>query len=349
MKVGIIGTGGMANMHANQYRKIDGVEVTAACDIDPQRVKAYAEKHQIDKTFTDVDDFLANADCEGISIVTPDSTHAELSIKALQAGKHVLCEKPLATNEAEAEQMAAVAQNTGLINMVNFSYRSSSAWQRAKEMVTGGELGRIYHFQAHYLQSWLTTTDWGDWKTSPGWLWRLSTGHGSHGALGDIGVHILDFATAPIGRTRNLFCQLKAFDKVPGNKVGDYTLDANDSAMVTLECENGAMGIVAITRLATGHQNSLLLAIHGDKGALRIDLDKSYQMLDICRIGPEGKAQPWESIYCGHTPTNYERFVNSVRTGVQDQPDFVRGAEIQRMLDCCNRSARENRMIPLTS
>jgi len=349
MKVGIIGTGGMANMHAQSYKKIEGVELTAACDIDPERVSAFADKHRIPASHTDLTEFLERADCEAVSIVTPDSTHARLSIQALKAGKHVLCEKPLATTAGDAGEMAAVAKSTGLINMVNFSYRSSSAWQRARQMVQDGELGRIYHFQAHYLQSWLTSTDWGEWKSTPAWLWRLSTAHGSHGALGDIGVHILDFATGPIGPAKQLYCNLKTFDKAPGGKIGEYTLDANDSAMVTLECENGALGTVSITRLATGHLNSLVLSIHGEKGALRIDLDKSYEMLEVCKTQPDGKAQPWESLYCGKTPTNYERFVTSIRTGIQDQPDFDRGAEVQRILDSCNRSAKENRMLPVSS
>jgi predicted dehydrogenase len=347
LNVAIVGTGGMANMHAQNFQKIEGVTVTCACDIDEKRVGEFAAKHGIGSTYTDYGKMLAEGDFSAISVVTPDSTHARLSLQAVAAGKHVLCEKPLATNADDADQMAEAALKAGVINMVNFSYRNSSAWQRARQMVMDGDLGTVYHFQAHYLQSWLTSTDWGDWKTSPGWLWRLSKAHGSHGALGDVGVHILDFATGPVGHAENVFCLLKTFDKAPDGRIGDYQLDANDSALVTLECANGAVGTLAITRLATGHQNSLALSIHGDRAALRLDLDKSYQMLEICRLAPDGTTQPWESVYCGKTPNIYQRFVDSIRSGKQDQPDFARGAEVQHLLDACHRSAESRSMIPL--
>lgn len=347
LNVAIIGTGGMANFHAQRYTKLDGVTITCACDIDEQRVSEFARKHDIPETFTDVSKMLAEADFQAVSIVTPDATHAKLSLQAIEAGKHVLCEKPLATNAADADEMAKAAREAGVINMVNFSYRNSSAWQRALQMVQGGDLGKVYHFQAHYLQSWLTSTDWGDWKTSPNWLWRLSRNHGSHGALGDIGVHILDFATGPVGHAQNLFCLLKTFDKAPEGRIGDYQLDANDSALITLECENGAVGTLAITRFATGHRNSLALSIHGDRAALRLDLDKSYEMMEICRLAPDGTTQPWESIFCGKTPDNFQRFIQSIQSGVQDQPDFARGAEVQHLLDACNVSAANRSFMPL--
>ena len=335
----------MANVHATQLGAIEDVEVTCACDIDSDRVRTFAEKHSIPHTYTDYDEMLKSGDFEAISVVTPDSTHAVLTLNAIEAGKHVLCEKPLATNADDAVTMAEAAQKAGVINMVNFSYRNSSAWQRACEMIDSGDLGRIYHFQAHYLQSWLSSADWGDWKTNPHWLWRLSKGHGSHGALGDIGVHILDFATAPIGHLKSVFCLLKTFDKAPEHRIGDYLLDANDSAMVTLECENGAIGNLAITRWATGHKNSLSLSIHGDRAALRLDLDKSYEMLELCRLAPDGTTQPWESIYCGKTPSIYQRFVQSIQSGVQEQPDFARGAEVQKALDLCQASCESKKML----
>ena len=269
LKYAIVGTGGMANVHAEKINSINGVSLTCACDIDSSRVEAFAAKHGIKHAYTDYDKMLKEGDFTAISVVTPDSTHASLSLQAIAAGKHVLCEKPLATNAEDAARMAGAASDAGVINMVNFSYRNSSAWQRAKEMVQNGDLGRIYHFQAHYLQSWLTSTDWGDWKVSPHWLWRLSKGHGSH-------------ATGPVGHAEKVFCLLKTFEKAPENRVGDYLLDANDSALITLECGSGAIGNLAITRWATGHQNSLALSIHGDRAALRLDLDKSYEMMEIC-------------------------------------------------------------------
>jgi predicted dehydrogenase len=113
----------------------------------------------------------------------------------LRQGKHVLCEKPLATRYPDALAMAEAAAEAGVVNMVNLSYRNVPALQAAARMVAEGAIGPVRHFEASYLQSWLTQPAWGDWKTESQWLWRLSTAHGSKGVLGDVGIHILDYAT----------------------------------------------------------------------------------------------------------------------------------------------------------
>ncbi|WP_309397707.1 Gfo/Idh/MocA family protein [Cerasicoccus maritimus] len=347
IKVAVIGTGGMAKNHALKLSQKDKSKVVACCDISAERVAEFAKTYNIPETYTDLSEMLEKCDFDAISIVTPDAFHAPIALQALAAGKHVLSEKPLATSVEDAEKMVAAAKKAGVINMVNFSYRDSSAIQRAAKMVQGGELGRIFHVEAHYLQSWLTAKDWGDWATSPGWLWRCSTEHGSNGVLGDVGVHILDFATFPVGDAASLQARLHTFDKAPGNQIGEYKLDANDSALMIVEFASGAMGTVTTTRMATGHMNSLALSIHGEKGALRIDLDKSYHMIETSRIGADGKTEPWESHYCPPTPNIYERFIESIASGVQDQPDFARGLAVQKMLDAATESNQSKQPVQL--
>jgi predicted dehydrogenase len=231
-----------------------------------------------------------------------------------------------------------------VINMVNFSYRNSSAIHRARQMVARGDIGRVLHVEASYLQSWLSSTVWGDWRTSPGWLWRLSSAHGSKGVLGDIGVHILDFATYPVGPIKELTCRLKTFPKAKGNRVGEYKLDANDSAMIQVEFKGGALGSVTTTRWATGHVNSLDLAMYGDKGAIKIDLDASYNELRVCR-GKDTATGTWKTINVPATPDMYKRFITSIRTGKNDDSDFARGAAIQKALDACYVSDKERRPV----
>lgn len=347
IRYAILGTGSMANTHATKIKEIEGVELVACCDIAPERCREFAQTHGFTETYQDFSLMLEKCDFDAISIVTPDASHAALSIQALAAGKHVLCEKPLAESVADAEAMTEAARQAGVINMVNLSYRDSSALQRAAEMVRAGKLGRIFHVEAHYLQSWLTAKNWGDWKTNPRWLWRLSTAHGSNGVLGDVGVHILDFASFPVGEVARLHCRLKTFDKAPGDRIGDYVLDANDSAAMTLEFSSGALATVTTTRLATGHNNSLALSIHGEKGAVRIDLDRSYSLIDTCRLDPEGMNEPWETHYCPPTPNVYQRFITSIQTGVQDQPDFARGLAVQKLLAAAVESDREDRTVSL--
>ena len=344
IRIAIVGTGGMANAHAQAYAKIKGCKLVAGCDVIPERAKAFAERHGIPNAYGDVDEMLADVEFDALSNVTSDAAHAPVSLKAIAAGKHVLCEKPLATNYPDARKMASAAKRKGVINMVNFSYRNSAAIHRAHRLIRQGAIGRVIHVEASYLQSWLTSTHWGNWREGPAWLWRLSTAHGSKGVLGDIGVHIIDFASYAAGDIKSVNCRLKTFPKAKGGRVGKYKLDANDSAVMTVELANGAVGAIHTTRWATGHKNSLLLRVYGDKGGIVVDLDKSYTELRICR----GKAMheaAWSTIKCRPTPSIYRRFIKSVRRGVNDQPDFARGAAIQKVLDACFQSDAEGRAV----
>lgn len=335
IRIGIVGTGGMAGGHADWFQnKIRGCTVVACCDVMPERVKAFAERFKIPAYYTDLGEMLAKEQLDAITNVTPDRFHAPLSLEAIAKGLHILCEKPLATCYADAKKMAAAAKKKGVINMVNLSYRNSSAIHRAADLVRAGHLGRVLHFEASYLQSWLVSTAWGDWRVGDNWGWRLSTKHGSMGVLGDIGVHIVDFATYPAGEVRNVHCRLKTFDKAPGGRIGKYVLDANDSAVITVELTNGALGVIHTSRWATGHANSLCLEIHGDKGALRVNLDESYEQIKVC-LGKDVNPCRWKTVKVPKTPSIYQRFIRSIQTGKNDQPDFARGAEIQKILDAC--------------
>lgn len=345
VRLAIIGTGGMANWHAQRFLSIPGVRLTAVCDIDEVRARAFAGRHAPEAmVFTDAASLLRRSGVDAVSIVAPDALHAPLALQALAAGKHVLCEKPLATNHKDAKRMVAAAKRAGVINMVNFSYRNAPAIQKAAQLVKSGKLGDIVHLEASYRQSWLVSKSWGDWKTSPGWLWRLSTAHGSHGVLGDIGVHILDFASFPAGPIKSVQARLKTFSSLKGQRLGSYTLDANDSALIQVEFASGALGVIHTTRWATGHDNSLALAIHGTKGALRIDLDRSQDTLEVC-LGPDIHKAKWRTVKAAPAPDIYHRFIKAIRTGDPGEPDFARGAEIQKALDACIESDRTGRAV----
>ncbi len=334
----------MGNAQAREFAKIPGCRVVAVCDVDRSKAEALAREHMIDHVFDDVDGLIGEAPVDAITNVTPDNLHKEVALKAIAADKHVLSEKPLATNHEDAEEMAAAASAAGIINMVNFSYRGSAAIQNARRLVEKGAIGNVRHVDATYFQSWLAANMWGDWRTSPGWLWRLSTDHGSQGALGDIGVHILDFAGYPVGPYASVQCKLKAFPKAPGDRIGEFQLDANDSALIIAEFKNGAMGTIQATRWATGYQNRLALQIFGDEGAIRLNLDSSWNTLEITH-GEDIHTTTWETVEFEPTPNNYRRFIASIQTGVNDQPDFQRGAEIQKVLDACFESDRTGLMV----
>ena len=344
VRLAVIGTGGMANIHADNFRKNPGCRIVAACDVDAARVKAFAEKHKIPQTFTSAEDLLAGAEFDAVTIVTPDAFHAPVALLCLKAGKHVLCEKPLALNHADAKKMAVAAKRAGVVNMVNFSYRNWPCIQAAAAAIRRGEIGEVRHVEASYLQAWLPSKIWGDWQKTSAWLWRLSTGHGSMGALGDVGVHIVDFATFPCGPVKEVYCRMRAFHKAPGDRIGDYKLDANDSAVLNVEFANGALGTIHTSRWVGGHTNRLALKIAGSKGTVSIDSDLSTTSYKICNGKGLDKCE-WLEVACKPVPTNYQRFISAIRSGKPGEADFARGAEVQKVLDSCFESEKSKRPV----
>ena len=158
MRLLILGTGGMANHHAEHFAKIDGVEVVGGVDVSKERADAFCDKHNIKNRFTSLDDAIAWGQFDAATNVTPDKIHHPTTMALLRAGKHVMCEKPLAENHAKALEMTEAAEKAGVINMVNLTYRNVAPLQKAGAMVLAGELGTIRHVEASYLQSWLVAT-----------------------------------------------------------------------------------------------------------------------------------------------------------------------------------------------
>ncbi len=331
----VLGTGGMAKAHATAFALDPRVELVGACDVVPGRAAEFAKAYGMAKSFEDLDAAIAWGGFDAATNVTPDAIHHPTTMKLLKAGKHVLCEKPLAENFALADEMARAAQKAGVINMVNLTYRNVAALHVARRLVTEGTLGRIRHVEASYRQSWLVGNHWGDWKTLPMWLWRLSQKHGSKGVLGDVGIHILDFAS--FGCSSELVAvqpRLKTFHKADGDKIGEYPLDANDSAVMTVEFANGALGIIQASRFMTGHDNELHLRIHGDKGAVEVKHFEGWTELRAC-TGEDVNTMAWRAIKAEPVETNYRRFINAIAAGKNLEPDFRHAAGLQRVLDLC--------------
>ncbi len=333
VRILILGTGGMAGSHAEAFAEIDGAEVVAGVDMRAENLAAFQEKFGVAHGFTTLEDALAWGEFDAACNVTPDAVHHRTTLPLLAAGKHVLCEKPLAANQADADEMAQAAAEAGVVHMVNLTYRNVAALIKAQELIAAGDIGDVRHFEASYLQSWLTQPAWGEWSTEDQWLWRLSTAHGSMGVLGDVGVHILDFATFAAGLdATDVSCRLATFDKAPGGRIGEYTLDANDSFTMTLGLAGGATGVVHASRFATGHLNDLNLRIYGTKGGIEVTSRMHSSHLRVC-LSPSLETAEWRDIDAPLVPTNYARFVDAVARGRQVHPDFHRGAALQRVLD----------------
>lgn len=331
MRLLILGTGNMAEQHAEHFSNIPGVSIVAAVEPDTVRLAGFCSAFGIAHRFDSLQQALDWGMFDAAANVTPDAVHYPTTMKLIEARKHVFCEKPLATVYQLAREMTEAAEARRIINMVNLTYRASPALHKAREMVKSGALGTIRHFEASYLQSWLTGKHWGDWRTENRWLWRLSGAHGSKGVVGDIGIHLIDFATyAAASDVANMAPRTKTFHKSPGDRIGDYVLDANDSFVMTAELENGALGTFQATRFATGNANELRVTLYGDMSALKIHTDGKKSVLRVCY---DIDQQIWQEVDCPHVPFTYERFAEAVRTGVNGDPDFRRAADIQRVLD----------------
>jgi predicted dehydrogenase len=341
VRILIIGTGGMANNHATEFNKIEGVKVVAGVDTRPEQLQAFCSRHDIADGFATLGEAIAWGQFDAVTNVTPDAAHYPTTMPVLKAGKHILCEKPLATNEAHAEEMAAAAKAAGVVNMVNLSYRNVAALQQAAKMVRDGAIGEVRHFEASYLQSWLTQPAWGAWDKESQWLWRLSTQHGSKGVLGDVGIHILDYATFIAGQdVAEISCRLATFHKAPGDQIGEYPLDANDSATMQVVLGNGALGTVAATRFASGHLNDLRLRIYGTKGGLEVGWENNVSRLRAC-LEPDLQSAVWQEVEAPVLANIYQRFIAAIRGEGEADPDFARGALLQKMLDRAEQSSAQ--------
>jgi predicted dehydrogenase len=339
VRMAILGTGSMARQHAERFSSIDGVTVVAGIDVDAARAEAFSQRHGIARAFGSLTEALQWGEFDAVANVTPDNAHHPTTLQIVTSGRHVFCEKPLALNYTQAMEMTKSIGDARLVGMVNLTYRNVPALQMARDLVSAGEIGEVRHVEASYLQSWLTSKYWGDWRNESRWLWRLSKSHGSNGVLGDIGIHILDFASYCAGtEIESVTCRLKAFPKAPGNQIDEYPLDANDSFVMAVEFANGALGTIHASRWATGFRDDLRLRIFGSRGGL----DVSYggrdanglriPQLNVC-LGEDIETQTWRHYPLVPVETNYERFIRAVRHGETLEPSFAHAANLQRILD----------------
>jgi predicted dehydrogenase len=348
MRLLILGTGGMAASHARNFSAIRGVTIVGGVDVVPDRLAAFCAEHGIERQFSSLEEALAWGQFDAVANVTPDRIHHPTTMLAIQAGKHVFCEKPLATSAPLAAEMADAMEQSGRVGMVNLTYRNSPALQEGRKRVLAGEIGTGRHLEASHLQSWLVGKAWGDWKTESKWLWRLSKKHGSNGALGDIGIHIVDFASYGSGLdVAHVFGRLKTFDKAPpDNRIGEYDLDANDSFAMSVDFTSGAIGTIQASRTAAGQLDQLRLRVYGERGALEMVYDTGKSTLRAC-LGPDLDTATWRDLPLEPVETNYQRFVAAVRAGHTQEPSFRRAANIQKVLDAALASDLSHRDEPV--
>ena len=305
---------------------------------------------------------IADPEIDIVDIVTPNDTHHEIALAAARAGKAILCEKPLALNTAEAEEMLAAARKARVVHMVCHNYRRIPAIALAKQMIERGELGdRIYHFRARYAQGSLTD------PTRP-LVWRLQAKRAGSGAHGDINAHIIDLGRYLVGEFREVCGTMETFIKqrpltAGAKKMGKVTVD--DAVTMIGRFRNGALANLEATRFAHGRKNSITLEINGSAGSLAFDFEEMNRLRFYDGREPHDrrgfrdilvteKAHPFIENWWppGHL-IGYEHtfvhtiadFVRAVVAGKSVQPTFEDGVRNQRVLDAVTKSARTKQWV----
>jgi len=280
IRVGMVGYKFMGKVHSHAYRDVGmffdmdaGYEMKAICGRDEQGVRDAASRFGWESWETDWRRLVARDDIDMVDINTPNDSHKEIALAAIANGKHVLCEKPLALNLADAREMLEAAEKAGVKHGVFFNYRFLPAVQLAKKIIDEGRIGEIHHYRAAYLQDWLIDPN------AP-MAWRLRKETSGSGAHGDINAHCIDLARFLIGEFDRVVGHSRTFVKErpwpDGSGKGEVTVD--DATGFLADFKNGAMGVFIGTRFAAGRKNANTFEIHGSRGSIRWDLERLNEL-----------------------------------------------------------------------
>ena len=276
--VGMLGYAFMGKAHTNALKKIPHMmypppaipDLAAICGRDGNAVAEAARRYGYARSYTDWRDMLEDETVELFDNGGPNDTHAEPCIAAAEAGKHVLCEKPLGRTAEESKAMLDAVEKAGVKHMVAFNYRFVPAIRQARELIDSGALGRIYHYRAVYLQEWIMP-HYGTPK-----IWRLDKDQAGSGALGDLGAHIIDLAHYLVGGIGSVGALATTFIQERQLPDGSAAVPVNvdDAFVATVEFSNGALGTLEATRFAAGRKNHQVIEINGEKGSIRFNLKR---------------------------------------------------------------------------
>jgi len=379
----MIGYRFMGKAHSNAWRQAPHffplkaeLKMSTICGRDSKAVEAARAQLGWERAATDWREVVNSPDIDLVDINTPNDSHAEIAIAAAKAGKHILCEKPLAMNVAECQEMLDAAKKAKVVHMICHNYRRIPAIAHAKKMIEQGAIGNIFHYRARYAQDWIVDPDFP-------LVWRLQKGVSGSGAHGDINAHIIDLARYLVGEFKEVCGLMNTFIKerplqdqggggdglgaTAGKVMGKVTVD--DAALFIGRFKNGAIANLEATRFALGRKNHITLEINGSKGSLYFDLEdlnrlKCYDntapadrqgFSDILVTQPGGVhpyvGQWWPP---GHI-IGYEHtfvhaiadFVNAVVDGKSVQPTFEDGMRNQRVLEAVEESAKTRQWVKI--
>lgn len=346
-RVGIIGTGNISNAHMEGYNTLlDSVELAACCDLDREKAEAFAKRYGFAKVYTDYNEMLANEKLDAVSVCTWNAEHKNAAIAALKAGANVLCEKPMAMNRFEAEEMKKAADDSGRVLMIGFVRRFGKDAELMKTFIDGGTMGDLYYAKANYLRR----------NGCPGG-WFGDKAYSGGGPLIDLGVHVMDFVRYLAGRPKpvsafgvtydNLGCDRASSEKgwVSSSKGRDFKYDVEDFASALIRFDSG---------LTLQIEASFNLNIKNDTGTIELFGTKSVAKLDpevelftdmnggFVNVKPCGSVGG-RNIFVAEI----QHFIDCVRNGTPCISPAEDGVELMKMIDAIYESARTGRTVEI--
>jgi predicted dehydrogenase len=369
LNVAMIGYDFMGRAHSNAWRQVHHyfrdlpVEpvMKVVCGRTESKVKAAKEALGWAEHATRWEDVIARPDIDIVDICTPGDSHTSIGIAAAQAGKAILCEKPLANTLAEARAMYDAVLKAGVVHMICHNYRRCPAVALAKQMIDSGQLGRIFHYRGTYLQDWIVDPNFPR-------VWRLVKASAGSGSLGDILSHTMDLSRYLVGEPVEVSGLTETFigeRPLPGDSTKKGKVDVDDAALALVKYENGAVGYLEGTRFATGRKNYNRFEINGSRGSLVWDLERLNELEVYEEQGPNSgfrtinvtdAKHPYVGAWWppGHiigyehsfTHTVYD-FLKGVAEGKSPQPNFEDGWKNQRVLDAIENSASSRQWVKI--
>jgi predicted dehydrogenase len=366
LNIGMIGYGFMGRTHSNAYNRVSNFfdneykpVLKAACARDAAKLKDFADRWGYESIETDWRKMIARKDIDAVDICVPNNLHREMAIACAEAGKMILCEKPLAMNVAEGEEMCAAVEKAGVVNTVWYNYRRVPAVSLAKQLIDEGKLGRIFHYRANFLQDWTIAEDLPQGGAA---LWRLDAAAAGSGVTGDLLAHCIDTAIWLNGNVTNVTAMTETFVKQRKHnltgKVEPVGID--DACAFLCHFGNGSLGLFESTRYARGHKALYTFEINGEHASIKWDLHDLHR-LEYFDHRDEGRLRAWRSIHVtdGDHPymkhwwvpglqIGYEHtfvhqvadFLAGLSTGKPVSPTFREALETQKICDAVLASAK---------
>jgi len=339
LNIGLVGYGFMGRTHSNAFRSVNNFfdvkyqpVLKAVCARNKERAQAFASQWGYESVESDWRAVLDRKDIDLVDIASPNDTHAEIAVAAAQAGKMVLCEKPLGRNAAEARPMVEAVEKAGVPNMVWYNYRRVPAVVLAKQLLDEGRLGRIFHYRAKFLQDWTIATDLPQGGEG---LWRLDVNVAGSGVTGDLLAHCIDTALWLNGGIEQVTAATETFVKQRKHTLTGKTekVGIDDASAFLARFENGSLATFEATRYARGHKALYTFEINGEHASVFWDLHDLHR-LQFFDHRDESRLRGWRSIHItdGDHPYMKHWWVPGLQIGyehtfIHQVADFLEGLE----------------------